>query len=71
MAKAITTLTLQVTLQIPESMNAAEVLEFIRGRLTMIPGEPKGIAPIDQQKLANAVSALETSVRLVRKVTEY
>lgn len=71
MAKAVTTLTLSVTVQIPESMNAAEVMEFIRGRLTLREGEPKSIAPIDQQRLADAIGAEETSVRLVRKVTEY
>lgn len=71
MAKAITTLTLQVTVRIPEAMNAAEVLEFVRGRLSMLDGEPKSIAPIDQKKMGDTVASDETSVRLVRKVTEY
>lgn len=71
MAKAITTLTLSVTIQIPESMNANDVLEFVRGRLSMREGEPKSISPTDQEKIGSAVAGNDTGVRLVRKVTEY
>lgn len=71
MAKAVTTLTLQVTVQIPESMNANDVLEFVRGRLSMRAGEPKSMAPIEQERIGKAVAENETGVRLVRKVTEY
>lgn len=71
MAKARTTLTMSITVKLPVGINAADMMNFVRGRLTGTPHVIVGVAPIDQEKIEAAVNSEETKVSLVKKLTEY
>lgn len=76
MAKARTTLTMSIKVKLPVGVNAQDMMQFIRTRLTfkqspeLVPHNDNITANL-VEKLQDALASDDTKVSLLQKVTEY
>lgn len=69
--KARQTLTLKLKCPLPETVDARELLDYVRGTLWQDEATLGRVAPIQQERIAEALKADRASISLVQKVTDY